>query len=843
MPRHPDALGYLDDLANEVDEPWLRMICDLAAIRGVSSLTQDHIDILSSMVKKQASYIGVGSSPSFTASLPAVSTADFLETISGFSNFNLLQTTLQITLSKRITLIFGTNGSGKSSLCESLKVLASPEQPSRPLHNVRVPTATSPTFSFKFKSDTTLQRWSTSTGYGLRESLIKYFDTGIAVKNVKDSVEPGRVIVLTPFKLHIFEWTQSMTAKLRDAFQREKTHNGINLASALTEVRLRFEKFTTRPLASLDQSSLPGLPEEITKGERFANHELLRKNQAAGVDLERASSEEGLKLLKAEHRELEGFLSSLGTFLISVEELWSLQPGGKVRDLAKKQAAQELMAKELLPNNATLERLHSLLNAASPLCNLDATEHQSCPLCRRQLGVTEVALFKRYHELLVGELGVEIIALRTDLTRAEGLVNTIDALPREEWSKSSTIPEDTLGEAKKISDVVASNCSLAKEPTKEVLELYASLKTLHATNVLLLEKKATAIEAAAKGREELARQLTLLRSEIEPLEYEQLISVNLESLRVVQQMAIEAKFWNALLPTFTPLLKKITDASKAAHEKLVVSDFENCLNAEYLALTNKSMAAFGVRLARKGSDAAVTVLPQIGGNEIDWILSEGEKRVHSLALFFAELESCSQSVIVFDDPVSSFDYDYIANYCRRLRDFLLGHPDRQIIVLTHNWEFFVQLQTTLNRGELNGKFSVQVIENCSVIADYTEKVDDLKSDIEAVLVQPGEPTRANKEKLAGQLRRLIEAIVNTHVFNKQRHQYKKKSSPASDFQHFTKLVPLLPAEATILKDLYADLSITEHDDPRNAYVNTDKATFQTRYDRILTVEAAVIFRK
>lgn len=445
--------------------------------------------------------------------------------------------------------------------------------------------------------------------------------------------------------------------------------------------------------------------------------------------------------------------------------------------------------------------------------------------------------------MLEGELEAEITVLCIDLARAEELVLIIKAVPREEWGQISTISKDTLDDAKAKADVIVLDCGLANVPSDEAIQAVMSLKMLLRNNERLLERKSSAIGAAAKGQDEVTRQLSLVNSEIEPLDYARCISASLGSLREAHEMGIQVNFWNTKLPTFTPLLKKITDGSKRAYEDLVVSDFEARLNSEYEAITNKPMAAFGVKLARKGSDATVTVLPQIGGNEIDWVLSEGEKRVHALALFFAELDSCSQSVIVFDDPVSSFDYDYIANYCRRLRDFLLSHPTKQIIVLTHNWEFFVQLQTTLNLARLDGNYTVQVIENCSVIADYTEKVDELKADIGTVLVQSGEPTRAQKEEIAGKLRRLIEAIVNTHVFNKQRHQYKQKSSQVSDFPNFTKLVPLLPAEATTLRDLYADLSITEHDDLRNAYVNTDKATFQARYDKILAVETALISRK
>ena len=125
------------------------------------------------------------------------------------------------------------------------------------------------------------------------------------------------------------------------------------------------------------------------------------------------------------------------------------------------------------------------------------------------------------------------------------------------------------------------------------------------------------------------------------------------------------------------------------------------------------------------------------------------------------------------------------------------------------------------------------------MADYSEKIDDLKNDINAILAAPGEPTKPKKEELAAKMRRLIEAVVNSHVFNHQRHQYKQKSQAVSAFHSFTKVVALLPAEATTLSDLYEKLSITEHDDPRAAYVNTDKAMFHYRYTQILTIETAI----
>ena len=843
MPKHPDAVGYLNDLATEVNEPWFEMVCDLVAVGGVSALDAPMLDTLFALYTDRASYIGIkAAATSAVVAAPAFST-DRLEQLSGFANFKLLGDTLDVSFKRRVTLVFGANGSGKSSLCESLKVLATPAQPSRPLENLRAAGAASPTFRFKFKSDAAPQTWTPAAGYGPRRATIKYFDTAIAIQNVTSAVEPGRVIILAPFKLHVFEWAKHLTSKFREALQRAQLDNSGKLTQALLVIRTDFAKFKTRPLAVVEDKTVSALPAQIKLGEDFKDQKLLSEKQAAAAELEKASSEEGLKLLRAEHRELESLLAAINTLSASASELWALEPANKAKTLLEKQAAQLVLAKELIPNGSTLDDLLGLLRAASPLCKMDEAAGHACPLCKRDLRVSEVELFKQYHALLVGELEKDIITIKADLAKASESATAVGQLDRKAWDKCKTIPEEILTAAKTGAEFIVASCDIAKEPTEEAKAALESLKESVVAWATQLESKNTAIEAAAKGRDELVKQLAKLRTELEPLEYVQAIAGRLANLKEAQRMAGESQFWNAKLPAFTQVLKRITERLKEAHEDLVVVDFEVRLDAEYKALAEKDMAAFGVKLARKGADAAVTVLPQVGGKGIEGVLSEGEQRLHALALFFAELETCSQSVLVFDDPISSFDYNYIANYCARLRDFAVKFPDRQVIVLSHNWEFFVQLQTTVNGAGLNGQLSVQVLENCTVVADYSEKADELKSDITAILWAAGEPTKALKEEMAGKMRRLIESVVNTHVFNKQRHQYKQKSQPVSEFHEFTKLVRLLPAEAATLRDLYGKLSISEHDDPRNAYVNTDKARFQARYDAMIAIEIAIVSRK
>jgi recombinational DNA repair ATPase RecF len=843
MPMYPDAIGYLNDLAKEISEPWFMMVCDLAGVSGVSVLDKPTCDALCALYTKDASYIGIKAVPVASTAVTTATLVDFLEQLSGFANFKLLSGELEVSFKKRITLIFGATGSGKSSLCESLKVLATSEPPSRPLQNVRVAGAVTPTFHYKFKSDAAQQMWTPSVGYGSRGATVKYFDSTIAVKNVKNAVEPGRVIVLTPFRLHVFEWAKELTTQFRETLQKKQQDNSVLLTRTLGDIRAEFAKFKGFPLAVIEDKSIDVLSKEIQLGERFQDEKLLSEKQTAAAELEKAASEEGLKLLRAEHRELETFLTSLNMLLTSAAELWAIEPASKAIALAAKQGGQEILAKVLIPEEGTLDGLLALLRAASPLCKLDEAAGHECPFCRRDLGVPEVELFKQYHELITGELEKDITALKGDIAKAGEFATAVGNVDRKAWDKFTTIQTEVLTTAKTASDLIVASCDVSKEPTAEARAAIESIDASVVTWGGQLDSKKNAIEFATKGKEVLVKQLAKLHAEIGPLEYTQIIAGRLDKLKDAQRLADNAAFWSSALPTFTPLLKKITDKAKEAHEELVVTDFESRLDSEYKALSEKGMALFGVSFDRRGSGASVTVLPKIGGKDIEGVLSEGEQRVHALALFFAELETCQQSVFVFDDPVSSFDFNYIANYCARLRDFTQKHPPRQIIALTHNWEFFVQLQTTLNQAGLDPHLSVQVLENCVVVADYSEKIGDLKKDIEAVLAAAGEPSKAKKEEIAGKMRRLIEAVVNTHVFNNQRHQYKQKNQPISTFQNFTKIVALLPTEAITLRDLYSKLSITEHDDPRTAYVNTDKAIFQSRYDAIKAVEAAVISRK
>jgi hypothetical protein len=290
-------------------------------------------------------------------------------------------------------------------------------------------------------------------------------------------------------------------------------------------------------------------------------------------------------------------------------------------------------------------------------------------------------------------------------------------------------------------------------------------------------------------------------------------------------------------------LAALTTKGKEAHNELVLGTFEQLLSDEYMALTGASLIQMGVKLASRGTQQDVIVTPKVGDEPMFRVLSEGELKIHALAVFLCEAASAPHRVLMFDDPVTSFDYNYSSNFCMRMRDLIRDHPETQVIVLTHNWHFFAEIQIVLKKFGLASRLQVQVLEDCATVMEYSEEWDRLCMEIDSILGPPGEPSAGDKEKVSGLMRRLIERVTNEFVFNGERQQFKIKSQSVSEFEKFTKVVALFPTEAAELKELFGELSPPEHDDLRNFYVGRSRLQFRNWYGRIVTVKDAVEARR
>lgn len=221
---------------------------------------------------------------------------------------------------------------------------------------------------------------------------------------------------------------------------------------------------------------------------------------------------------------------------------------------------------------------------------------------------------------------------------------------------------------------------------------------------------------------------------------------------------------------------KISNLSKKAHKGLLSDQLIDKFN-DYLV----KLGIMGHKIELKNSTSKgvqQTELVMKSKTNVTNILSEGEQKAVSIALFLAEIfVAQNKSSIILDDPVNSLDHKMMD--C--LSDILL-QLDNQVIIFTHNRMFldsisgsdYGHLCKNFNSNGCNktkGKhiFIYQVkSEGISEKGVITSKINDnangYLSDAKELLTQ----TPFNEElKVCALLRNAIDHIIDEIVFNNQ----------------------------------------------------------------------------
>jgi len=850
MSKHNDATGYLLAYRDTVNEAWFHAICDNAIQSVGGDLLPEQLEKIWGYFQGYETFTPTASATSPLTLPPGTAQIPFyLERLSGFKDFKRLSPSLTLNLSRRVTLIFGKNGAGKSSLCQALKILSNPEKPKDPFNNVRSKVKTLPSFSYKFRNSSQEESWSELDGFGSQAQALKYFDSTIALKNATGSINPESVVEISVFRLECFEHTRNYVKQFQ-VFALEKIKNNrkmidLTILEIKTKVSSQIDVNTGVFASWQAQNTQPmldwllSIPQHDSKREEQSNQQ-----QATLNLLVSASSAEGRKTLEAQQSLLSQLSTTLKTFNNACSTYSPSHYLTICNAIQQKEAAGIELAGAAFPKGTDPESHRNLIFSANSTHRLDTAT--SCPLCLQSLSEQAKALFTSYHNYLILDMQAELIKLKENQKKQIDNYQNTRTLQKPDLQIYKTLfNSDFLDQL----DILLTNVLGAissKTLTTEVITHYNSHSQLISYIIQIDEKHTQTISAIQLANSDIVKtqaQITQLKEQISTT----MISKAADSARkeivdictMAQQLDKNSSGIQGY--NFTARLTALTTKMKEAHSELILSSFIPHLDAEYKKLCGSSLEQMGVKLANQGADAIV--IPKIGDSPAHRVLSEGEQKVHALAVFMCEATASPHQILVLDDPVTSFDYNYVSNFCERLRDYVRAHTNSQLIILTHNWDFFANLQSVFNRSGLEHSLSIQIIEDCATIAEYAEKWDELCTQIDVFATLSTEPTSSEKEHVSGLMRRLIERLTNCYVFNEQRHQYKVKSLNISTFHHFVRLVPLLPQEADKLRDLYSNLSPPEHDDIRNFYSNKSLNQFVTWYNEIKAIKQALESRR
>ena len=855
MPRYPDASGFLIELRNTIGQSWFNAIVDLSISHNGSRVSEEELEKIWSYLTRVNSYQSTAATTPPIINSPSNSTPlVFLEKISNFKNFKKLSPNLNLEFGKKITLIFGKNGSGKTSLCQALKVLANPVKPPEPLHNVRNrEQAKPPSFQYQFKGWSTTSEWNESTGFGSQAQFIKYFDSTVAISNTTGNMRAENAVEVSVFHLELFDFVRTQLTDFQKYVNGKLSAQRMKLSSDMRTIFNRLQlsvNIQVEPFTAWSPESSRKFETWIKELPSFdeAENVKLINLEAELEQLQATTSEQGLIVLNAQLKLLDQTEANINYIINLCETVSPIKLDGIEELLQAKQSALLELSREAFPNNIDSTQHNELIHEAARFTQYNKAEN--CPLCLQDLSDKAKNLFLAYHQHITSNLQKEVSGLKNKLT--EGLKNqqTIKSYDLGDLEMLKPLFQPQLIERLLVAvTTIKSSLPEDGQTQKHVninnFKKWEDLNTFNSVLNQQAEQIRSTLKTAKESGEVVTKRITEKKKTIGELQARRAVCSEITALLEVcneaEKYSTKASKFNSV--DFTSILRKLTIKGKEAHAQLVLDMFEDKLNNEYIAMSGMTLEQLGVKLTSRGNDQNITVTPKIGATPVHRVLSEGEQKVHSLAVYMAEAITQPYQLLVFDDPVTSFDYNYISNFCERIRDLVRAQQNTQIIILTHNWDFFVNLQTTLNRSGCNNSLSVQVLEDCATVSEYSEKWDDLCSQIEQIVNSISEPSEDLKERLSGLMRRLLERLTNAYVFNEQRHQYKIKSLQDSNFQQFTKLVPLTEAEADELRDLYSNLSPPEHDDVRNFYTSKTKLQFKSWYEKTLSIKNSIESRR
>jgi energy-coupling factor transporter ATP-binding protein EcfA2 len=197
--------------------------------------------------------------------------------------------------------------------------------------------------------------------------------------------------------------------------------------------------------------------------------------------------------------------------------------------------------------------------------------------------------------------------------------------------------------------------------------------------------------ANTEARKKLTDEAQELRARVALGKHEQTI---LDEIEKKKKIAAYGQCIDETKPT--AITAKSSQVTKAVVSEKLKQSFKTEL------VDNLKFNHVEVELKEVGGSEGVfyhkLMLTRNPGIEVPKVVSEGEQRCISIAAFFAELSTADDpSAIVFDDPVSSLDFEWRSNVAKRLVE---ESKHRQVIVFTHDVVFLLALKQYAEEGNI-----------------------------------------------------------------------------------------------------------------------------------------------
>lgn len=724
---------------------------------------------------------------------------------------------------ENIAVVFGSNGSGKSSYVRILKHACGARQKGEMHPNVFDETAApqSCTIGFRDDSGEHILQWSSASGVARELSTIDIFDThcghSYLVSEGQPTYEPGLLVFLSRLA-----WLCDQVAAKLDAMIKEKVkslpvlppeHAGTNGGKWYAALVSKIEQATVDENCAWTESNEKELG-ALTKY------------------LAERSPKDRAKELETKKGFVDGLVSSLTEHCAAFSDDACRSLMGLRKTALEKQQTAELAANVTLQEAAlkgvgteqwlalwSLARLYSVEVAYPGEAFPHVGDDARCVLCHQELASETKQRLRAFDQYVANEAAS---AAKTSKKNLETAIKMLPLLPNYE----------TL-EAK------GAGAGLGAQMMQSLKEFYAQLLARHA--LLTGEKQVEefggypdiaawtiAAQAVANGYAEQAKQFlegfneqeraTKAGKQRELLArkwiHDQQAAVEAEVIRLGQVAALEKA--KELCSTRAISFKK-----GALVEELITPGYVNAFNAELKRFGANSVKVELVktRVERGAALHQVKLQKAVHNKPIQDVLSEGEHRIVCIAAFLADVSSKPNgSTFVFDDPISSLDLDYEEAVVQRLVEL---SSTRQVIVFTHRLSLLGMIEDYAEKADISvrliqirkaswgkGEPGDAAIEAARPRVGLNEHLPKRIAAAKSVWETEGEAAyRVHAQSICTETRKLVERMIEWDLLADviQRHRRGIKT-----LGKMHKLADIQPEDCKFLEEMMTKYSRYEH---------------------------------
>lgn len=625
-----------------------------------------------------------------------------LESIFHQQGVNALAEDQTLRFAPGLTIVYGDNGAGKTGYIRILKQACRARGREQILGNVvsgAAPPKLGVNIKYKVGEEPNAREW---VGGDADEfiSRVSIFDTQCAAVYLNESTD----VAFLPFGLDLFDKLVRACKAVRARLEMEQRALNTSALAAIIPL-IPYGTTASKLAGSITSLTKPEAVTAVTRlsPEETARLEFLDKSLQDLQANDPAKLGDQLSLRANRVRALAAHLHRVETALsdANIAAVFNTRQEGRRKSEEAKRLRDATFPRELLPGTGgdqwkamwESSRLFSaqLAYPANPFPFTD--DGSKCVLCQQDLDHVARHRLRQFHEFVTSATEKELGQLRHDFAQRRSafasLRTTTDATDEalaelrleHEVAAAAIAAAITQHEARRSVVVTA---LAGDEELGSGYPALASASQTARTIATEIDERVRSLRdlASSDTRKELSDEAQELRARVVLGQHEQTI---LNEIERKKRFAAYAQCIDETRPT------AITQKSSALTKAVVSEGLKRCFRQELKALGFNHVE---IELKEQGGTEGVfyhkLILTRNPGIDVPKVVSEGEQRCISVAAFFAELSTADDpSAIVFDDPVSSLDFQWRNAVARRL---VHESRVRQVIVFTHDVVFLLALK-------------------------------------------------------------------------------------------------------------------------------------------------------